>query len=74
MVQTSDRSISRQGIDMHIMNEAVRASLQSQLLSCFVTGSQLRPGSLLSSENQSLGYLPADKDRHAVGVAEEEIA
>jgi len=48
--------MNEEGIDMHIMNEAVRASLQSQLLSCFVTGSQLRPGSLLSSENQSLGY------------------
>jgi len=53
---------------MHVMNEVVRASLQSQLRSCFVTGSQLHPGSLLRT--QSLGHLPAG----TVGVAVEEIA
>jgi len=37
-------------MDMHLMNEVVRASLQSQLLFCFVTGSQLHPGSLLRTQ------------------------
>lgn len=42
---------------MHLMNEVVRASLLSQLLSCFVTGSQLHPGSLMRTQSLDINQL-----------------
>jgi hypothetical protein len=52
---------------MHLINEVVRASLQSQL-------HRLTAESRLATANPVSGHLPADRDRHGVGVAEEEIA
>jgi hypothetical protein len=62
------------GMGMHLMNEVVRAGLQSQLLSCFVTGHMHSAASRLAIEDPASGHQPADRDRHGVGVAEEEIA
>jgi hypothetical protein len=44
-------------MDMQLMNEVVRASLHSQLLSCFVTASQPHPGLLIRTQSLDIYQL-----------------
>jgi len=53
-------------MDMHLMNEVESTAL--------LLRHRLTAASRLATENPATGHLPADRDRHGVGVAEEEIA
>jgi len=53
-------------MDMHLMNEVESTAL--------LLRHRLTAASRLATENPVSEHLPADRDRHGVGVAEEEIA